>query len=54
MENQRRRSHLVNLDPAAEYFEVEPAVDLRDLITLQDVEDELDLGPNGGMIYCYE
>ncbi|KAI8092994.1 GPN-loop GTPase [Halteromyces radiatus] len=49
-----RRVHLVNLDPAAEHFEYEPTIDIRDLITLEDVMEELDYGPNGGLIYCLE
>lgn len=28
--------------------------DIRDLITLEDVMEELDYGPNGGLIYCLE
>ena len=44
----------VNLDPAAEAFEYEVAFDVRDLITLSDVMEELDLGPNGGLVYCME
>ncbi|ORX47165.1 hypothetical protein DM01DRAFT_1368395 [Hesseltinella vesiculosa] len=49
-----RKVHLVNLDPAAEHFEYEPTIDIRDLITLEDVMEELDYGPNGGLIYCLE
>ncbi|ORX33806.1 GPN-loop GTPase 3-like protein [Kockovaella imperatae] len=49
-----RSVHLVNLDPAAERFEYEPALDIRDLINLKDVMEELEFGPNGGLIYCFE
>jgi len=28
--------------------------DIRDLITLDDVMEELDYGPNGGLVYCME
>ncbi len=28
--------------------------DIRDLITLDDVAEELQLGPNGGLVYCME
>jgi GPN-loop GTPase len=28
--------------------------DIRDLISLEDVMEELDLGPNGGLVYCFE
>ena len=49
-----RSVHLFNLDPAAERFEYEPALDIRDLINLKDVMEELEFGPNGGLIYCFE
>merc|ERR1711939_786639 len=32
----------------------EPDIDIRELITLEDVMEELHLGPNGGLIYCFE
>jgi len=44
----------VNLDPAAESFEHTPDLDIKDLISLEDVMDEMKLGPNGGLIYCFE
>ncbi|KAK2754253.1 ATP binding protein [Arachnomyces sp. PD_36] len=50
----RRSSFYVNLDPAAETFTYEPDLDIRELITLEDVMEELNLGPNGGLIYCFE
>ncbi|KAF9160033.1 ATP binding protein [Actinomortierella ambigua] len=53
-QNIGRPVHLVNLDPAAEKFEYEPSIDIRDLISLEDVMEELSYGPNGGLIYCME
>jgi GTPase SAR1 family protein len=50
----RRSAFYVNLDPAAESFEHAPDLDIKDLISLEDVMDELKLGPNGGLIYCFE
>lgn len=50
----RRSCFYVNLDPAAEEFSYEPDLDIRELITLEDVMEELELGPNGGLIYCFE
>ncbi len=50
----KRTIHYVNLDPAATSFDYEPAVDIRDLIDLQDVMEELEFGPNGGLVYCFE
>ncbi|KAF8450438.1 ATP-binding protein Fet5 [Boletus edulis BED1] len=52
----KRTAHTVNLDPAAtgEAFEYEPAIDIRELVTLEDVMSEMGMGPNGGLIYCFE
>lgn len=44
----------MNLDPAAETFEHTPDLDIKDLISLEDVMEEMGLGPNGGLIYCFE
>ncbi|EAZ63668.1 putative transcription factor Fet5 [Scheffersomyces stipitis CBS 6054] len=54
MQSIGRRAHIVNLDPAAEATEFEFTIDIRDLISLQDVMEEMDLGPNGGLVYCFE
>ena len=54
---------MCNLDPAAEVFKyqcdigiflAELWVDIRDLISLDDVQEELKYGPNGGLVYCME
>ena len=44
----------MNLDPAAEDFAYKPDLDIKDLISLEDVMEEIGLGPNGGLIYCFE
>ncbi|PWN54063.1 hypothetical protein IE53DRAFT_309116 [Violaceomyces palustris] len=49
-----RSVHLFNLDPAAERFEYQPSIDIKELISLEDVMEEMNLGPNGGLIYCFE
>lgn len=54
LQNTRRSCFYVNLDPAAETFTYEPDLDIRELVTLEDVMEELGLGPNGGLIYCFE
>ncbi|KKZ64203.1 GPN-loop GTPase 3 like [[Emmonsia] crescens] len=54
LQNNRRSCFYVNLDPAAETFSYEPDLDIRELITLEDVVEELGLGPNGGLMYCFE
>ncbi|KAK4240638.1 GPN-loop GTPase [Achaetomium macrosporum] len=50
----RRSAFYVNLDPAAEHFEHQPDLDIKDLISVEDVMDEMQLGPNGGLVYCFE
>ena len=54
LKNNRRSCFYINLDPAAEDFVYEPDIDIKDLISLEDVMEELHLGPNGGLIYCFE
>ena len=50
----RNKVHVANLDPAAESFGYAVAFDIRDLISLEDVMEEMELGPNGGLLYCME
>lgn len=50
----RRSAFYVNLDPAAETFEHQPDLDIKELISLKDAMEEVGLGPNGGLIYCFE
>ncbi|XP_021921751.1 GPN-loop GTPase 3 isoform X2 [Zootermopsis nevadensis] len=52
----RKTIDVVNLDPAAEYFDYQPLVDIRELIHLDDAMDDADLkfGPNGGLVFCME
>jgi GPN-loop GTPase len=45
---------IANLDPAAEYFQYDPIFDVRDLIQVTEVMTELELGPNGALLYCME
>ena len=49
-----RSAHLINFDPAAENFVHPPSKDIRDLITVDEVMEELQYGPNGGLIYALE
>ena len=48
-----RRPYMVNLDPAIEdnYYDID--IDVRDLITVEDVMEELNYGPNGALVYNY-
>ncbi|KAL9937624.1 hypothetical protein V8E36_003169 [Tilletia maclaganii] len=50
----KRPVAIVNLDPANHTVPYEPAISLSELITVQDVMEELQLGPNGAMLYCLE
>ncbi|XP_018328665.1 GPN-loop GTPase 3 isoform X1 [Agrilus planipennis] len=52
----KRHIDVVNLDPAAEYFDYNPLVDVRELIQVEDTmeDEELHFGPNGGLIFCIE
>lgn len=52
----KRLIKVVNLDPAAETFEYQPFIDIRDLIQLDDAmeDEELHYGPNGGLVFCIE
>jgi len=49
-----RKVAIVNLDPANENMNYKPAVDISDLITVEDVMENIKLGPNGGLIYCMQ
>lgn len=52
----RRSVRVVNLDPAAEYFDYPVMADIRELISVDDVmeDDSLRFGPNGGLVFCME
>lgn len=53
-ETMGRTIYIANLDPAAENFNYPVSMDIRELISLHDVMNELGLGPNGALIYCME
>ncbi|XP_075231770.1 GPN-loop GTPase 3 [Lycorma delicatula] len=55
-EDARKIIRVVNLDPAAEYFDYEPMVDIRELIHVDDAMEDEDMkfGPNGGLVFCME
>lgn len=54
--NDYKRVQVVNLDPAAEHFDYEALVDIREFICVDDVMDdeELNFGPNGGLVFSME
>lgn len=49
-----RKVVVVNMDPANEEMPYPCAVDISELITLDEVMDSLKLGPNGGLLYCMQ
>ncbi|KAJ2494823.1 GPN-loop GTPase 2, partial [Coemansia sp. RSA 2049] len=49
-----RKTIIVNLDPANDNIPYTSAVDIGELITLEDAMNAYHLGPNGGMVYCIE
>lgn len=49
-----RKVSVVNLDPANDNLVYDCDIDISDLITLKDAMEILQLGPNGGLMYCME
>ena len=45
---------LINLDPASENTPYVADIDIQELINIDDAMAELDLGPNGALIYCMD
>uniref|UniRef100_A0A0B7B596 GPN-loop GTPase 2 n=1 Tax=Arion vulgaris TaxID=1028688 RepID=A0A0B7B596_9EUPU len=49
-----REVAVVNMDPANDHLPFMCAVDIFELISLEDVMTHLRLGPNGALVYCME
>lgn len=49
-----RKTVLINLDPANDCMSYNPDIDIRNLIVLEDVMHQYELGPNGALVYCME
>jgi len=49
-----RKVAIINLDPANENMNYTPDVDVSNLVKVEDVMDELSLGPNGGLVYAMQ
>jgi len=47
-------AHIINFDPAADTLRYEPAFDIRECINIDEVTEEDDLGPNGGLVQAME
>jgi GTPase SAR1 family protein len=50
----KRNMKVINLDPAAEKFGYNCDIDIRELISVNDVMQKLKFGPNGALVYCME
>lgn len=49
-----RKTSVINLDPANDRISYPCALDIRDFTRLEDIMSELNLGPNGGIMYALE
>jgi GTPase SAR1 family protein len=49
-----RKCSVVNLDPANDHTSYQPAVDVRDLVTIDEIMEQEKLGPNGGVLFALE
>ncbi|KAF1993385.1 hypothetical protein P154DRAFT_589722 [Amniculicola lignicola CBS 123094] len=49
-----RKCSIVNLDPANDQMSYPCALDIRDLVTIDEIMEQEDLGPNGGILYALE
>lgn len=49
-----RECSVVNLDPANDKTNYPCALDIRDLVTLEEIMSDDQLGPNGGILYAFE
>jgi GTPase SAR1 family protein len=49
-----RKCSIVNLDPANDHTSYQPAVDVRDLVTIDEIMEQENLGPNGGVLFALE
>ena len=47
-----RKALSINLDPANDSQTASFDIDIRNLISLEDAEKKLKLGPNGSFLYC--
>lgn len=49
-----RKCSVVNLDPANDHTSYPCALDVRDLVTLEEIMADDELGPNGAVLYALE
>ena len=53
-EKDKPQNCLFSLDPANDSLIYNASIDISELITVEDVMDYVNLGPNGALIYCIE
>lgn len=49
-----RKVVVINLDPANDGMSYEPDIDIRQLLILENIMTQQNLGPNGALLYCME
>ncbi|KAL9118322.1 MAG: hypothetical protein Q9187_005133 [Circinaria calcarea] len=49
-----RKCSVVNLDPANDHTSYPCALDVRELVTIEETMEDLELGPNGAVLYALE
>ena len=49
-----RKCSVVNLDPANDHVAYSCALDVRELVTLEEIMEDEELGPNGAVLYALE
>lgn len=54
LRNYGRPVAVINLDPANDALPYACDVDIADLVSLDVVQEQMNLGPNGGLIYCMD
>ena len=45
---------MINLDPANDHTNYPCSLDIRELVSLEEVMEQEELGPNGGVLYALE
>ncbi|XP_017786029.1 PREDICTED: GPN-loop GTPase 2 [Nicrophorus vespilloides] len=53
-EKLNRQVDVVNLDPANDNMQYQPAIDIMELVRVEEVMEGLGLGPNGALMHCME
>jgi hypothetical protein len=49
-----RKIAIINLDPSIISLLYNPTIDIIDLVTLDSVQNQFQIGPNGSMLYCFD